>query len=141
VAANTAAFVLDSFAVLAYLQGEAGMSRVTEVLKQAEADAYTIYLSLINLGEVLYITERENGLVEARRVLAAIDQLPVQIVPVSRYTVLAVAHIKARYPISYADAFAVVTAQDHKGVLITGDPEFESLAKDEILSIEWLPRH
>jgi PIN domain nuclease of toxin-antitoxin system len=98
VAAKPFAYVLDSFAVLAYLGGEAGMSRVKEILKQAEAKAYTIDLSLINLGEVLYITERENGLVEARQVLAAIDQLPVQIVPVSRDTVLAVAHVKARYP-------------------------------------------
>jgi ribonuclease VapC len=140
VAAKPFSYVLDSFAVLAYLEGEAGMSRVREVLNQAEAAAYTIYLSLINLGEVLYITERENGPVEARRVLAAIDQLPVQIVPVSRDTVLAVAHVKERYPISYADAFAVVTALDYKGILITGDPEFESVANDEIVSIEWLPR-
>jgi predicted nucleic acid-binding protein len=140
VAAKPFAYVLDSFALLAYLGGEAGMSRVREILKQAETETYTIYLSLINLGEVLYITERENGLVEARQVLAAIDQLPVQIVPVSRNTVLAVAHVKARYPISYADAFAVVTAQDYKGVLMTGDPEFESVAKDKIVSIEWLPR-
>jgi ribonuclease VapC len=141
VAGKSFAYVLDSFAVLAYLEGEVGMARVSEVLKQAEAEEYTIYLSLINLGEVLYITERENGLVEARRALAAIDQLPVRIVPVSPDTVLAVAHVKARYPISYADAFAVVTAQDHEGVLMTGDPEFESVATDKIVPIEWLPRH
>lgn len=139
-AGKPSAYVLDSFALLAYLEGEAGMPRVTEVLDGAEAGAHAIYLSLINLGEILYITERENGLVEAQRVLAAIDQLPVQIVPVSRATVLAAAHVKARYPISYADAFAVTTAQDYEGVLITGDPELESVA-NKIVSVEWLPRH
>lgn len=136
---KTSGYVLDSFALLAYLEGEVGMPRVSEILKGGTAET-DIYLSLINLGEVLYITEREKGLLEAQRALAAIDQLPVQIVPISRATVLAAAHIKARYPISYADAFAVVTAQDYNSVLITGDPELESVAKDKIVSVEWLPR-
>ena len=139
--AKTAAYALDSFALLAYLEGEAGMPRVRELLAGAEAGAHTIFLSLINLGEVLYITERENSLFLAQRVLAAIDQLPLQVVPISRATVLAAAHVKARYPISYADAFAVVTAQDHYGVLVTGDPEFRSVANDNLVAVEWLPRH
>lgn len=135
------AYVLDSFALLAYLEGEVGMPRVREVLEGAEAGANAVHVSLINIGEVLYITERENGLVGAQRTLAAIDQLPIRIVPVSRATVLAAAHVKARYPISYADAFAVTTAQDCDGVLITGDPEFEPVAKDALVEVEWLPHH
>ena len=138
---KASAYVLDSFALLAYLEGERGRPRVKELLRGAEAGAHTIYLSLINLGEVLYITEREKSLFLAHRALAAIDQLPLQIVPVSRATVLAAAHVKARYPISYADAFAVVTAQDHHGLLITGDPEFHSVANDNLVTVEWLPRH
>lgn len=134
---SASVYVLDSFALLAYLEGEVGMARVREVLAGA---MHTIHLSLINLGEVLYITERERGLVEAQRALAAIDQLPLQIVPVSRPTVLAAAHVKARYPLSYADAFAVVTAREHRGTLITGDPEIRSVERDGIVRVEWLPR-
>jgi ribonuclease VapC len=99
-----------------------------------------VCLSLINLGEALYITERERGLVEARRTLGAVDQLPLEIVGVSRATVLAAAHIKARFPISYADTFAVVTAQDRGGVVMTGDPEFGPLAGAGLVAVEWLPR-
>ena len=139
-AANRPAYVLDSFALLAYLEGEAGMPRVRSVLEGAQAKRHAVYLSLINLGEVLYITERERGLVEARRALGAIDQLPVGIVAVSRITVLAAAHVKARFPISYADAFAVVAAQDHDGVVVTGDPEFRPLVDAGIVHVEWLPR-
>ncbi len=134
------AYVLDSFALLAYLEGEAGMPRVREILEGAEAGAHTIYLSLINLGEALYITERENDLVQAQRALAAIDQLPLQVVPVSRTAVLAAAHLKAHYPVSYADAFAIVAAQDYNGVLVTGDPEFERAADEGAVAVEWLPR-
>ncbi len=139
-AGSPAAYVLDSFALLAYLEGEAGMARVRSVLEGAAAQRHTVYLSLINLGEALSITERERGLVEARRTLGAVDQLPLAIVGVSRGTVLAAAHIKARFPISYADAFAVVTAQDHGGVVMTGDREFEPLAAAGIIAVAWLPR-
>ncbi len=137
-AARRTAYALDSFALLAYLEGEIGESRVRELLEAAKAGSQTVYLSLINLGEVLYITERERGLVAAQRTLAAIDQLPVQIEPIERATVLAAAHLKASYRISYADAFAVVTAQEHEAVLITGDPEFEILEKSKIVNLEWL---
>lgn len=34
---------------------------------------------------------------------------------------------KMRYAISYADAFAVATAEDLDAVLVTGDPELEQL--------------
>jgi len=140
VAGKPRAYVLDSFALLAYLEGEAGMPRVRSVLQGATAQRHLVYLSLINLGEALYITERERGLVEARRALGAIDQLPLEIVGVSRSTVLAAAHIKARFPIAYADAFAVVTAQERAGVVITGDPEFRPLAEAGLVAVEWLPR-
>lgn len=139
-AGSPPAYVLDSFALLAYLEGEAGMARVRSVLEGAAAQRHSVYLSLINLGEVLYITERERGLVAARRTLGAVDQLPLAIVGVSRVMALAAAHINARFPISYADAFAVATAQDHGGIVVTGDREFESVADAGVVAVEWLPR-
>lgn len=139
-AGNLPAYVLDSFALLAYLGGEAGMPRVRSALEAAAERRQRVYLSLINLGEILYITERERGVVEARRTLGTIDQLPLAIVEVSRSTVLAAAHVKARFPISYADAFAVVAAQDHGGIVMTGDPEFRPLVDAGLIAVEWLPR-
>ena len=50
-AGSRAAYVLDSFALLAYLEGEPGMVRVRSVLEGAAAQRHTVYLSLINLGE------------------------------------------------------------------------------------------
>ncbi|RPI28559.1 MAG: type II toxin-antitoxin system VapC family toxin [Acidobacteria bacterium] len=139
-AASPTAYALDSLALLAYLEGEAGESRVRELLEAAKAGSHTVHLSLINLGEALYITERERGLVAVHRTLAAMDQLPVQIEPVERATVLAAAHLKASHRISYADAFAVVTALEHQAVLITGDPDFRTLSESNLVNLEWLPR-
>ena len=125
--AKASAYVLDSFAVLAYLAAEAGMPRVREVLRDASAGRCSVYLSLINLGEVAYIVERERGLARAQETLGLVDQLPIQILPASREVVLAAAHVKAEYPMAYADAFAVVAAQNLDAVILTGDPEFDAV--------------
>jgi predicted nucleic acid-binding protein len=140
VVAKSPDFTLDGDALLAYLEGEKGRPRVKELLQGAESGAWTLYLSLINLGEVLYITERERGQVAALQTFAAINQLPLHIVPVSRTNALVAAHIKACYPISYADAFAAATAQEHRCTLLTGDPEFRAIADNGLIMIEWLPR-
>jgi hypothetical protein len=55
-------FDLDSFAFLAYLGGEAGEGRVKEILFEPSRGSNRTLMSLINLGEVVYITERERGL-------------------------------------------------------------------------------
>jgi len=129
-------YILDSFAVLALLEGENSAIRVQTILETAEQHAAHVYLALINLGEVLYITERERGLVLAQKTLAAIEQLPLEILPVTHERVLAAAHLKAQFPISYADAFAVVVAQELQGTLITGDPEFTKV--ENLVRVEWL---
>lgn len=134
---RTTVFVLDSYALLAYLGGEAGEGRVKEILHGASAGEYRVILSLINLGEGAYITERERGMAKAQEVLAMVEQLPIEILPVDRQTVLAAAHIKAQYPVAYADAFAIAAAQEHAGALMTGDPEFETVK--DIVRIEWIP--
>ena len=127
-------YVLDSFAVLAFLTAEEGMPRVRGVLDEAAAGRSDVYLSLINLGEVMYITERERGLAQAQEALGLIDQMPIELVPASREAVLAAAHVKAGHPIAYADAFAVAAAQSLDAVVLTGDPEFDSVK--ELVRVE-----
>jgi len=134
VGAEPTRYVLDSFAVLAYLTAEEGMPRVREVLGDASAGRSSVYLSLINLGEIAYIVERERGLAQAQQTLGLIDQMPIQILPASREAVLAAAHVKAGHPIAYADAFAVAAAQSLDAVVLTGDPEFESVK--ELVRVE-----
>ena len=51
---------------------------------------------------------------------------------------LKAASLKARYPISYADSFAAALAKIRNCALLTGDPEFRILEKENIISIVWL---
>jgi predicted nucleic acid-binding protein len=85
-----------------------------------------------------YIVERERDLHRAQCVLAAIEQLPLELLPVSREAVLAAAHVKARFALSYADACVVAAAQQHGAIVVTGDPEF--VAVESLISVEWLPQ-
>ena len=133
---STINLILDSYALLSYLGGEPGEGRVKEILHDASLGEIRALMSLINLGEVVYITERERGMAKAQEVLAMVEQLPIEVLPVERQTVLAAAHIKAKHPVAYADAFAIAAAQELKGSLITGDPEFETV--QELIQIEWI---
>jgi predicted nucleic acid-binding protein len=57
-------------------------------------------------------------------------------VPTTREAVLAAAHIKANYPVAYTDAFAIAAAQELRGKVLTGEPEFEAI--ESIVPVEWL---
>jgi len=132
------AYVLDSFAFIAYLEDEPAAQRIQKILKDAEENKCRVYISIINLGEILYSVERNNGLAKTHETLALIQSLPIEILPVDSQTVLAAAHIKANHPISYADAFVVVAAQNINGIIMTGDPEFEEVT--ELAKVEWLKK-
>lgn len=57
------AVVLDAYAVLAFLDDEPGAEAVAEVLRSGEP-----WMTLVNLGEVAYIVERERGVEAAEEV-------------------------------------------------------------------------
>ena len=131
---------LDSWAILAFLRREipAGQ-RVRELLQTATQEPEdTLFLSIINLGEVYYIVGRAKDLQEAEETIAEIRRLPLTVVPVDDQQVMAAAKLKARFTISYADAFALATAVQLDAPLVTGDPELTALA--DTFPIEILTR-
>lgn len=131
------AYILDSFALMAYLENEVNGEQVTRILRKAAAGETHVYFSLINYGECLYIIEREQGLTKAQEMIAVVDQLPIETVSVDRSRVFAAAHIKANHSLSYADAFVVALAQEFNAAILTGDPEYRQV--ENIVSILWLP--
>jgi hypothetical protein len=61
-----------------------------------------------------------------------------EIVSADDETVLEAARLKMAHIISYADAFAAVTARQNNATLLTGDPELLGLKR--VVSIERLHR-
>jgi ribonuclease VapC len=129
-------YVLDSFALLAYLNGENGQNRVVELLTQAKSGQCRLLLCTINLGEILYTVERRRGLTKAQQTQALIESLPIEEIDADRSLVLDAAHIKAHHAISYADAFVAALSIRESATILTGDPEFETIKT--LIRIEWL---
>jgi predicted nucleic acid-binding protein len=136
--ADQPTFVLDTFALLAYLRDEPAAAHIEKVLGTAGKEKCRLFVSIINLGEVLYIIERRGGISKAQDVLALIRQLPIEILSADEQAVFSAAHIKASYALSYADAFAVAAAIHKNATILTGDPEFATV--ESIVTVEWLEK-
>ena len=129
-------YVFDSFALLAYFQAEPGGAKVKELLQKASAGSIRTFLSTLNLGEIIYITERRLGVETADTILEDILHLPVQLAEASLDRVMAAAYIKARYAVSYSDAFVVSLAKELKATVVTSDPEFKKVESQ--IKILWI---
>ena len=134
-AGNKPVFVLDSFAVLAYFHAEDGGKYVLELLNDAREGKVELGMSLINVGEVVYLMGRNRGRKVAESTLKDLRDLPITFYEASEERILSAAWIKSKHAVSYADSFAVALTQELKATLVTGDPEFESV-KD--LQVLWL---
>lgn len=129
-------YVIDSFALICYLEGEKNSEAVAEILKKGLNDEADIFMSVINWGEVYYIVLREQGKKAAELYLKTIERYPIKIVDVDKELTLEAASIKAKNKLSYADAFAAALSKNKKAVLVTGDTEFKCLENE--IKIYWI---
>jgi predicted nucleic acid-binding protein len=126
--------LIDSFALLAYLKQESNYQKVEHLLSAKDTP---LLMNDIDIGETFYILARERGLDKAEYFINAIlPNLPITKIGNTLTEVIEAAKIKAQYPISYADCFAVATAVREKATIITGDPDFKQVEK--IVTIDWL---
>jgi hypothetical protein len=102
-------------------------------------------MTLINLGEVAYILERDRGVATADSVFADLlaeqrpgGSPPIRWIPVDHALVRSAASLKARGRLSYADAFAAAAAGLLGCPVMTGDPEFAA-AEALGIAVRWLP--
>ncbi|HWP60172.1 MAG TPA: type II toxin-antitoxin system VapC family toxin [Candidatus Acidoferrales bacterium] len=128
--------VLDSYSLIAYIEGEAGKDTMIEVFRSARDSGRPLLLSAINWGEVYYITLREAGREKADQVAHLISTLPVQIIFADLDLAKEAAEFKAAKKMSYADCFAAALAKSRKAELVTGDKEFKQVEGD--VKIHWL---
>lgn len=122
--------------MVAFLNRERGFEKVKALLRAARASGETLLMNEINIGEVYYIAAKDRSMERAEEFLRRLETLPIQPVSNSFADVLEAARMKARFPISYADAFAVATAIRTNAVIVTGDPEFRTVSR--LVEIDWL---
>lgn len=134
---TAAAYVLDSYALLAYVRDEPGADRVQALLEKAARGELSLLLTAVNYGEIAYTIQRKAGAEAARYCTALLDLLPLQVVAVDEDLALAAARFKAQYPMAYADCFCLALAEKRQATVVTGDPEFHQV--ETAVSLEWLP--
>lgn len=131
--------VLDSYALIGYLENAPFSDEIQDVLVRARNGHLRLYLHAIHIGEVYYIILRERGKSLADLAYSRIKAFPVRLVStIDEDLLLTAATLKANHPISYADSFAAGLAVINKCPLLTGEPEFKSLEDQGIIQVEWL---
>ena len=130
--------VLDSYSLLAYIEGEAGAEQMIEIFRVARDSGRSLLLSVVNWGEVYYITMREAGHERADEVAHLISTLPIQIVPADLDLTRQAAELKSKHRMSYADCFAAALARQRKAELVTGDRDFRQVEGE--VKILWLEK-
>ena len=128
--------VLDSYSLISYVEGEAGKETMIEIFRSARDSGKACLLSVVNWGEVYYITLREEGQQRADEVAHLISTLPIHTVPADLELAKQAAIFKSSKKMSYADCFAAALAKHRKVELVTGDREFKEVEKD--VKILWL---
>ena len=130
------AIVLDSWAVMAYLEDEPAAEQVADIIADAHDDHTPLLMAVVNLGEVWYIIAREASEAEAERSVVELRQLGIQIVDADWPLAREAAGFKAKHRMSYADCFAAALAKQKKAHLVTGDREFAQVEQE--IQIAWV---
>lgn len=130
------AYVLDSWAVLAYLEDEGSGQKVADLISDAHEHGIPLFMSVVNAGEVWYILAREVSETEADEGVDGVRQLGIEFVDVDWRLTRRAGTYKSKNRMSYADCFAAALAKEQKAELVTGDKEFRQVESD--IRIRWL---
>lgn len=117
-------YVLDTSALFALIEDEAGAERVEELLRSQQ-----VYLPFVVGLEAYYITQQERSRDEAEQRLARIRQLPVHWLDrVSDSVLITAGRFKAMHRVSLADALIAAFAAELGATLVHKDPEYDALS-------------
>lgn len=129
-------YVLDAYALLAFLEAEPGGEVVQELLQAADN---IFFISVINLGEVYYTLWRERGKEAADLFALELCQFDnIVVIDANWERVRMAAQFKAGGGLSYADCFAAALAVEKNAPVLTGDRELARIA--DKIKIIWLDR-
>jgi predicted nucleic acid-binding protein len=128
-------YVLDANAVIRYFgAGDSqGGLKVRGLFEQAKRGEAQLSMSVINLGEVLYILLKHLDEPRASHYIQVL-QHAVTIVEADARRTIAAARLKHQFKLGYADSFAASLAIGSKATLVSADPTFEKVGK----SLKWM---
>lgn len=130
------ATVLDSYALISYLQQQEGYETVARIFEECVVKDREVFVCVVNWGEVIYQAMRRGGETRAKLAEEAMRALPIQLVEANKELTYIAATLKASHKMSYADCYAAALAIKRKCELVTGDKEFKQVEKQ--VKIKWI---
>lgn len=130
-------YILDSSAILRYLDDEAGAARVAEIIKSHLAGRCDAIISALHWGEVAGVTCKAHGRQAMDLVLSRLSAFGFQIVPADADRAVRASLIKLKRDLPYVDAFGVELADSPDRIFVTADFDFKPAGRD--VTIEFLP--
>jgi PIN domain nuclease of toxin-antitoxin system len=131
-------YVLDSSAILRYVDDEAGAARVAEIIKSHLAGRCAAVISALHWGEVAGITCKAHGEAAMELLLSRLSAFGIQVVAADGERAVRASLIKVKRDLPSVDAFGVELAGDSSDhVLVTADFDFKPASRD--VAIEFLP--
>jgi predicted nucleic acid-binding protein len=122
-------FILDSYALLCLFDKKRKSEKeaMVKYLEDAEKGRIKLHISKMNEGEVFYKLYKYLGgpIAAGFREDLKRGLFPLTVVSVNDKRAEEASVIKAKYSVSYADAFCIELARDMNLPVVTGDPEFE----------------
>ena len=131
-------YVLDASALLVLMDNRPNARRVKRLIDESAGSNTTLLASVVNLGDVFYISWQRQGEQSARDTLDDISLLPIKILPVDSAQALKAAELRALHHVPYVDCLAAALASIHQATLVTTDHDFEKLGRH--FPILWLSR-
>ena len=128
--------MLDSYALIAFLEDEPGADTVRDLILKAENRKTKLLMTTVNLGEVWYSIARSSSAAKADEYIQEIETMAIEIVDADWPLTRQAAIYKVPGKIAYGDCFAAALTKIRKAELVTGDREFKSLEND--IRISWL---
>jgi predicted nucleic acid-binding protein len=122
-------FVLDASALMTFFEDRPGAAKVEDLLARAAERKCQLLMSVVNWGEVYYSVWRAKGPGVARKVVAEIAQLPIDLVDAGYELTKLAAELHADHKLPYADCFAAALAANRKASLATSDADFAKLER------------
>ena len=127
--------VVDSWAMVAWIRGEACAPLVRQFILEADSGAVQLKMSWINVAETFYILAKRDSQTMADEFMTRLPSLPIRLVLPDEAGIMAAARIKAAHPVAFGDAFAIALALAEQGSVITGDAE---IRKCGMAAVEWV---
>jgi len=132
------AIVLDSWAVIAYLEDERAAEKVADIIADAHEQEIQLLMSVVNAGEVWYIVARETSPADADASIKQLRDLGIEFVDADWDLAKGAGYFKSKNKMSFADCFAAALARQRKAHLATGDPEFKQVEQE--ITVNWVTK-